>query len=92
MSLQQKKEIKDWLDIYDIASYTINDDLTVDVNGDVYLAHKNSYPTHCEHDILMIMDVTKRQVSKEDKKELDDLGFFWNDEFDCWASYKYGSA
>lgn len=33
-----KKEIKAWLDIKRIENYQINDDLTVDVNGDVYLA------------------------------------------------------
>ena len=49
-------------------------------------------PTHCEHDVLMIMGVTQDEVSQEDKDELDTLGFFWNDEYDCWASYRYGSA
>jgi hypothetical protein len=32
-------EIKNWLDKYGIKNYTINDDLTVDVDGDVYLSH-----------------------------------------------------
>jgi hypothetical protein len=35
--LKTKKEIKSWLDKYDIKNYTINEDLTVDVDGDVYL-------------------------------------------------------
>jgi hypothetical protein len=33
-------EIKDWLDKYGIKNYTINDDLTVDVDGDVDLSYK----------------------------------------------------
>jgi len=52
---------------------------------------ETSYPTHCEHDVLWIMDVTLEQVSAEDIKTLDDLGFFWSDE-DCFQSFKFGSA
>ena len=33
------------------------------------------FPTHCEHDILLVM-IDPEKVSDEDKKELDDLGFF----------------
>ena len=29
---------------------------------------------------------------KEDRQKLDELKFFWNSEYDCWASYRYGSA
>ena len=32
-----KDEIKEWLDKHNVSNYTINDDLTVDVNGNVYL-------------------------------------------------------
>lgn len=44
--LQNKQEIQDWLDKYKISDYTINDDLTVDVNSDVNLFYKsiNSFP------------------------------------------------
>ena len=31
-------------------------------------------------------------LSEEDKQKLDELKFFWNSEYDCWASYHYGSA
>jgi len=40
----------------------------------------------------LICGYTEDQISDEDKKELDDLGFFWTEEYDCWASYKYGSS
>jgi hypothetical protein len=36
-----KEEIKNWLDEYKIKNYTINDDLTVDVDGYVILFNKN---------------------------------------------------
>lgn len=50
------------------------------------------YPTHCEHDVLMIMGITQEEVSEDDKAKLIELGFHWNNEHGCWASYKYGSA
>jgi hypothetical protein len=34
-------EIKDWLDKHNVKNYTLNDDLTVDVDGDVNLNYKN---------------------------------------------------
>ena len=41
--LQTKQEIEDWLKEYDIENYIINDDLTVDVDGNVYFDENNSY-------------------------------------------------
>lgn len=38
--LKTKKEIQAWLDEMEIKNYTINDDLIVDVNGDVTLSFK----------------------------------------------------
>jgi len=53
-----------------------------------------SYPTHCEHDILTIVDIFPDQVSDEDKEELEKLGFFVGNEFgeEAFHSFKYGSA
>jgi hypothetical protein len=36
-----KREIEEWLAKYNIRNYTINDDLTVDVNDNVYITHNN---------------------------------------------------
>lgn len=62
----------------------------------IFLKYKNpTYPTHCEHDIMCIMDVTKEEVSEEDKKRLDELGFNWTEDAagePGWASFKFGSA
>lgn len=52
----------------------------------------HNYPTHCEHDILLIMEYDKDTISREDQNRLDELGFFWDDEYGCWASYYFGSA
>jgi hypothetical protein len=57
----------------------------------IFLKYGNkNYPTFCEHDILYV-DVDPSVVSDEDKKVLDELGFFVYDENDCFASFKYGS-
>jgi len=47
------------------------------------------HPTNCEHDQLYIMGVD--EVSKEDEKRLDELGFFREDD-EGWSSYKFGNA
>ncbi len=59
----------------------------------IFLKYKNkAYPTHCEHDILMVVGITEDEITDEDKAELKKLDFFFNDEFDCWSSFHYGSA
>jgi hypothetical protein len=49
-------------------------------------------PTHCEHDVLCVMGIEKDEISNEDLARLDALGFFWDEEYDCWASFRFGSA
>ena len=52
-----------------------------------------THPTHCEHDILVIRGIDPDDVSDEDKKLLEEKGFFIDDEYDnSFASYKYGSS
>jgi len=59
----------------------------------IFLKYKDiEYPTHCEHDILMVAGYSEDEISKEDKLKLDVLGFNWNSEYDCFTSYRYGSA
>ncbi len=52
----------------------------------------NRWPTHCEHDILMISDILEDDISKHDQDRLKILGFFWNEEHQCYASGRFGSA
>lgn len=47
------------------------------------------FPTHCEHDVLYV-DINPDLVSKEDKEELQALGFFPED--GGFKSYKFGSC
>lgn len=49
-------------------------------------------PTNCVHDFLGIMDVEETEPTAEEQKRLDELGFFWSDEYDCWGSFRFGSA
>ena len=49
-------------------------------------------PTHCEHDVMQVC-IDPADVSEEDLKELDELGFFPDsEEDDCFRSYRFGSA
>lgn len=58
-----------------------------------YLDKPNNHTaTHCEHDILMVMDVSEDAPNAEDAAVLEKLGFFWSGEYDCWASFRFGSA
>lgn len=50
-----------------------------------------AYPTHCEHDVMYI-NIPYKDVSDEDKEELDKLGFIFDEENDQFKSYRYGSA
>ncbi len=50
-------------------------------------------PTHCEHDVLYIMGVTKDEISQEDAARLKELGFIWSEsDGGCWKSFRFGSA
>jgi len=58
----------------------------------IFLKYGNpDYPTNCSHDCLWI-DIDQRKVSKEDIRQLEDLGFRVDDENDGFYSYKYGSC
>ena len=51
---QRRNEIEKWLKEYDIKNYTINDDLTIDVDGDVNLARKNlmEFPDYIQFGVV----------------------------------------
>ena len=63
-----------------------------------------SYPTHCEHDVLSVYGIEPERISKEDVKELKELGFeieiegVYDEENEYEAeesriySFKYGSC
>lgn len=56
-------------------------------------ANDDYNPTHCEHDQLYIgCDISLHQVSEEDIKTLDELGFFWSDSDEGFISYRFGSC
>jgi hypothetical protein len=59
----------------------------------IFLSYDNvQNPTHCEHDILLVVGIDEKQPSAQHQKRLDELGFFWSEEYDCWASFRFGSA
>lgn len=59
----------------------------------IFLKYKNEeFPTHCEHDILMVTGITEEEISEEDKEILKEFGFFYDGDYNCWASFRYGSS
>ena len=51
-----------------------------------------SHPFHCEHDTLYICGIDPDDVSDEDTKLLDDLGFFYSETEESFISFRYGSC
>ncbi len=59
----------------------------------IFLKYGNpKWPTNCSHDQLAIMEIEPSQVSAEDIKELDELGFIVDESEDCFISFRFGSA
>lgn len=59
----------------------------------IFLKYQNlEFPTSCINDELIIVRIGKNEVSENDTKKLDKLGFVWNNGYDCFSSFKYGSA
>lgn len=59
----------------------------------IFLKYGNpSKPTHCEHDVLYICGISPDDVTDSDKAKLNDLGFFIDEEEDCFKSFGFGSA
>lgn len=59
----------------------------------IFLKYGNpNYPTHCEHDELIICGINPNDVSEDDKIKLKELGFFISEADECFKSYRYGSA
>ena len=62
----------------------------------IFAKYKNErWPTHCEHDVLHIVGITKTEMSAEDVARVEALGFLWSEDDETeegWISFKYGSA
>lgn len=56
-------------------------------------ANNDYAPTHCEHGKLYIgCGIELEKVTEEDIKELDELGFFWDEESDGFMSFRFASC
>ena len=56
-----------------------------------YMDPEQKWPTHCEHDILYVCHIEEADVSEEDIKRLDELGFFPSEE-GGFQSFRFGSC
>lgn len=52
---------------------------------------KDSYITHCEHDVMYV-NVLSEKVSEEDKKILAELGFSPTSDGEFFQSFRHGSC
>lgn len=60
---------------------------------EIFKKYKNlQWPTHCEHDVMLVVGIQKDEISEEDTKELERLGFIWLYEYECFGSFRFGSA
>ena len=59
----------------------------------IFCKYKNlEFPTACSHDLLAVVDISQEEVSEEDHEELERLGFIWFEEYNCFGSFRFGSA
>jgi len=56
-----------------------------------YMDPEQKWPTHCEHDVLYVCHIDEEDVSEEDTKRLDELGFHPSEE-GGFQSYRFGSC
>ena len=56
-----------------------------------YMDSEQKWPTHCEHDVLYVCHIDEEDVSEEDTKRLDELGFHPSEE-GGFQSYRFGSC
>ena len=52
---------------------------------------QEKYPTHCEHDVMYVR-ISPKNVSEEDCKDLESLGFIADLDEDCFYSFHFGSC
>lgn len=51
-------------------------------------------PAHCEHDIFMLAVANDKDAITDphDRERLDELGWFFSSEYECWCSFRFGSC
>jgi hypothetical protein len=56
-------------------------------------ANEDKNPTNCSHDEFFVgAGIGIEDMSNEDVLRLDELGFFWNEEYEGFSSYRFGSC
>jgi hypothetical protein len=59
----------------------------------IFAKYRNPrWPTRCEHELLMIMEVKRHEKTDDEIARLEELGFVWSHEYDCYVSHRFGSA
>lgn len=50
-----------------------------------------TYPTHCEHDVLYVLDKYDN-IPQDDINKLEELGFSNDEEYGVYQSFRFGSS
>lgn len=62
----------------------------------IFLKYQDEHwPTRCEHDVLCVVGITEEEVSEDDKRRLNELGFFFLEDAagePGWGSFRFGIA
>lgn len=57
-----------------------------------YMDPEERWPTYCGHDVLHVCHIEPEDVSEEDTKRLDELGFFPDEDEGGFMSFRFGSC
>jgi hypothetical protein len=58
-----------------------------------YMDPEEKWPTYCAHDVLHVCHIEPEDVSEEDTKRLDELGFIPDEDDDVgFKSFRFGSC
>ena len=86
LSVGKRAQIIKWLDSYEIKNYTINDDFTIDVNGDVNLYNQSltCFPSFIKfNEVSGYFDCTNNQLTS-----LEGCPTIVGASFYCWNNKK----
>ena len=51
------------------------------------------FPTHCDHDVLSVhVDVSPSDFTTAELAQLELWGFDWDEDDECFQSFRYGSC
>lgn len=53
----------------------------------ILLKYNPDGDTAADHDIIYAASIPMKNIAADDLKQLDDLGWFWDQQYECWAHF-----